>query len=74
MNPIFNGLEIDALKSQIKINSTEIDNQKNELYNKNVIEKENGGSEKKYKINSSLQPISDNNNLIKNNNFYLQKI
>ena len=72
MNPIFNGLEIDALKSQIKINSTEIDNQKNELYNKNVIEKENGGSEKKYKINSSLQPISDNNNLIKNNNLYFE--
>ena len=48
MNHILNGLEINILNSQIKLNSTEIENKKNEFYPSNNIEKENGGAEKKY--------------------------
>ena len=72
INHILNGLEIDILKTQMKLNSTDIDNQKRDSYNSNNDEKENGGSEKRYKINFSLKKISDNPNLIPNNNWYYE--
>ena len=68
MNHILNGLEIDILNSQMKLNSTEIENKKNEFYTSNNNEKENGGAEKKYtnfsmKKNSQIQSFRKNHNL-----------
>ena len=67
MNHIFNGLEIDILKPQIKLNSADINKQKSESNDLNNDEKENGCSEKKYNINCTINQISDKHNLIQNN-------
>ena len=73
MNHIFNGLEIDILKPQMKLNSADIiNNQKIQSNNLNNDEKENGGSEKKFKINYSIKPFLDSHNLIKNNICYYE--
>ena len=72
LNHIFNGLEIDILKPQMKFNTANINRQKNESSNQNDDQKENGGSEKKYNINYSIDPFKDNHNLIKNDFCYYE--
>ena len=72
LNHIFNGLEIDILKPQMKFNTANINKQKNESSSRNDDQKENGGSEKKYNINCSIDPFKDNHNLIQNDFCYYE--
>ena len=71
MNQIFNGLEIDILNSQMKVNSSETENKKNEFYASNNNEKENGGSGEKYN-NFSMKQNSQTQCLRKNHNWYCE--
>ena len=70
---LFNGLGIDSIDSQIKINNNMIEEQNNEINNINNNEKENGGIENKYMNNFSMKYNSDKKQkLNKNKNIFYE--